>query len=60
MIKSIKIRNFKSIENMFFNFEAGNNIICLLGKNGSGKSTLFKAISFFYDNINTQIRKTQT
>ena len=52
MIKSIKIRNFKSIENMFFNFEAGNNIICLLGKNGSGKSTLFKAISFFYDNIN--------
>lgn len=33
MIKSIKIRNFKSIENMFFNFEAGNNIICLLGKN---------------------------
>ena len=52
MIKSIKIRNFKSIENMVFNFEAGNNIICLLGKNGSGKSTLFKAISFFFDNIN--------
>lgn len=32
MIKSIKIRNFKSIENMTFDFEIGNNIICLLGK----------------------------
>ena len=52
MIKSIKIRNFKSIENMVFNFEAGNNIICLLGKNGSGKTTIFKAISFFFDNLN--------
>lgn len=52
MIKSIKIRNFKSIENMTFDFEIGNNIICLLGKNGSGKSTIFKAINFFFDNIN--------
>lgn len=37
---------------MVFNFETGNNIICLLGKNGSGKSTIFKAISFFFDNLN--------
>ena len=37
---------------MTFDFEIGNNIICLLGKNGSGKSTIFKAINFFFDNIN--------
>ena len=50
MITSIKINNFKSIERMIFNVKY-SNILCLLGKNGAGKSTVFKAIRFFFDNI---------
>lgn len=50
MITSIQINNFKSIEKMIFNVK-NSNILCLLGKNGAGKSTVFKAIRFFFDNI---------
>lgn len=50
MITNIRIENFRSIEKMNLNIE--NNIICFLGKNGSGKSTIFKAIHFFFNNLN--------
>ena len=53
MITKISIENFKSIEKMIFNFSEDNsNILCLLGKNGTGKSSVFKAIQFFFNNIN--------
>ena len=53
MITKIRIENFKSIEKIFFDFsEDRSNILCLLGKNGTGKSSVFKAIQFFFNNIN--------
>ena len=53
MIKKVNIQNFRSIENISFDFtNEPKDIICLLGKNGSGKSNIFKAISYFFKYIN--------
>ncbi len=46
MIKSIKIKNFRSIENLEWTFDAKNPINVLLGKNGIGKSSMISAIRF--------------
>ena len=55
MIKRISIENFKSIEKIVFNVnEENDNLICIIGKNGSGKSNIFKAISYFFDHINSK------
>lgn len=42
-LSKIKIRNFRSIENIDLEFKKGKNII--LGKNNSGKSNIVKAIN---------------
>lgn len=52
MIKQIVIENFKSIKYANFNFQDNQDIVCLIGKNGSGKSNIFKAIKYYFDNIN--------
>ncbi len=52
MIKKIYIENFKSIKKAEFVFNKKQDIVCLIGKNGSGKSNIFKAIKYFFDNIN--------
>lgn len=52
MIKQIVIENFKSIKYASFNFHNKQDIVCLIGKNGSGKSNIFKAIKYYFDNIN--------
>ncbi len=55
-IVSIKISNFKSIDNIYLSFNKGENIHCLLGKNGVGKTNVFAAINYFYENLcDTQI-----
>lgn len=53
MIKKVNIQNFRSIENISFDFTTEpKDIICLLGKNGSGKSNIFRAIGYFFKYIN--------
>lgn len=53
MIKKVNIQNFRSIENISFDFtNEPKDIICLLGKNGSGKSNIFRAICYFFKYIN--------
>lgn len=53
MIKKVNIQNFRSIENIYFDFtNEPKDIICLLGKNGSGKSNIFRAIGYFFKYIN--------
>lgn len=47
-IKSIEIKNFKSIEHLKFNV---SEINAFVGKNGVGKSTIVNAINYFYDNL---------
>ncbi|MGY5218523.1 retron Eco8 family effector endonuclease [Enterococcus hirae] len=47
-IKSIEIKNFKSIEYIKFNL---NELNVFIGKNGTGKTTIQKAIKYFYDNL---------
>lgn len=47
-IKSIEIKNFKSIENLNLTV---NNLHAFMGKNGVGKSTILKATNYFYDNL---------
>lgn len=50
-IKSIKIRNFKSIESIDLNFDDKTLISCFLGKNGVGKTNVFAAMNYFYLNL---------
>lgn len=50
-IKSIKIRNFKSIESIDLSFDDKTLISCFLGKNGVGKTNIFAAINYFYLNL---------
>lgn len=47
-IKSIEIKNFKSIDNLTINISQLNSFI---GKNGVGKSTILKAIQYFHENL---------
>ena len=52
MITEVSINNFKSIENVDISIDSDTNIMCFLGKNGAGKSNIFKALRFFFDNLN--------
>lgn len=52
-IQSIKITNFKSIENIELIFNNENSISCFLGKNGVGKTNVFAAIKYFYLNLDS-------
>ena len=45
-LKSIRIENFRSIEDLTVNF---SNFTALVGANNSGKSTILKAIEIFFD-----------
>lgn len=45
-IKSIKIHNFRSIKDAFFNLD---NYSVLLGENNAGKSNIISAIRIFYE-----------
>lgn len=47
-IKSIEIKNFKSIEHIKFNL---NELNVFIGKNGTGKTTIQKALKYFYENL---------
>lgn len=47
-IKSIEIKNFKSIEYIKFNL---NEMNVFIGKNGAGKTTIQKAVKYFYKNL---------
>nr|WP_242590090.1 retron Eco8 family effector endonuclease [Enterococcus sp. DIV0849a] len=47
-IKSIEIKNFKSIEYLKINL---TDLNAFVGKNGAGKSTILKAVEYFYDNL---------
>jgi len=44
-IKSVRIRNFRSIEEQTVNFD---DYTCLVGANGSGKSTVLHALNVFF------------
>lgn len=44
MIKFVKTRNFKKLEDFYADIVNGSNIVC--GDNGKGKSTIFNAIRF--------------
>lgn len=50
-IVSIRILNFKSIENIELNFVDEKSVSCFLGKNGVGKSNIFAALNYFYMNL---------
>lgn len=50
-IVSIRISNFKSIENIELNFVDEKSVSCFLGKNGVGKSNIFAALNYFYMNL---------
>lgn len=50
-ITSIRISNFKSIENIELNFIDKKTVSCFLGKNGVGKSNIFAALNYFYINL---------
>lgn len=52
-IKSVNIKNYRSIEDITIDFsKIGNNYSkILLGKNESGKSSILKALSLYYDKI---------
>lgn len=47
-IKSIKIKNFKSIDDLDLDFNSNNdgNMNIFIGKNGTGKTAVFEAINF--------------
>lgn len=47
-IKSIEIKNFKSIEYLKIDLK---NLNTFIGKNGVGKSTISNAVRYFYDNL---------
>ncbi|WP_375180469.1 AAA family ATPase [Enterococcus rotai] len=47
-IKSIEIKNFKSIDYLKMNISELNAFV---GKNGTGKSTIQNAIKYFYNNL---------
>lgn len=47
-IKTIEIKNFKSIEYVKLNID---QLSIFIGKNGTGKTTIQKAIKYFYDNL---------
>jgi predicted ATPase len=56
MIRDIRIRNFKSIQNAHLSFDSPNqpdnkfkNLLVLVGQNGSGKSNFVDAIQFSVD-----------
>lgn len=43
-IKSIKINNFRSIENIEYQFDSNQNIYFVTGENGSGKTSFLRAL----------------
>lgn len=53
-ILAIKIKNYKSIKNLSFNFSKNYDAFCLLGTNGAGKSNLLDAIEYFYDRLSSK------
>jgi len=55
-IKKIRIKNFKSLEDVEIEFKT---LTFLFGPNGSGKSSFMKALLFFYKNV-FPVNKSQT
>lgn len=47
-IKSVHIKNFRSIKNVKINFE---NYTTLIGANGAGKSNILRALNLFFNEI---------
>jgi predicted ATP-dependent endonuclease of OLD family len=43
-IKSLYIKRYKILENLFLDFDDATNVNVIIGKNGAGKTTLFEAI----------------
>ena len=61
--KKFKIKNFKGIQNLEFDLEGKNpisKVFTLVGLNESGKTTILEALSFFYDNVNSEKELTIT
>lgn len=54
-LKSIKIRNFKALQNI--NLTNVPNFVVLVGANGSGKSTLFDVFGFLRDALTGNVRQ---
>lgn len=48
-IKTIKVSNFKGIDNLEISFDGKSTII--FGINGAGKSTILRAIDLIYANV---------
>ncbi len=53
-IQSIKIKNFKSLKNVYFDFSNKYDAFCILGENGAGKSNLLDAIKYFYEKLSSK------
>jgi putative ATP-dependent endonuclease of OLD family len=41
----LEIKNYRSIENLFLNFDPASNLVCFIGRGDSGKTTILEAIS---------------
>lgn len=53
-ILSIKIKNFKSLKNVYFDFSNKYDAFCILGENGAGKSNFLDSIKYFYEKLTSQ------
>lgn len=51
-LKSIKIKNFKSLKRVEIRFDNKYDLCCIMGKNGAGKSSILDAMKYFYSNLN--------
>lgn len=49
-IKSVKIKNFRTLENIEFSIFDVKNCLVLFGKNNTGKSNIFHALDVFFSN----------
>lgn len=58
MIKSISIKNFKSLENVTLEFDS--NLALLTGVNNSGKSTVLEALSLWGEIFYKNVRQAQS
>ena len=54
-LKTVRLRNFKGIEELFFPFDGKTTI--LFGVNGVGKSTILRAIDLIYANIISRLMR---
>ena len=54
-LKTVRLRNFKGIEELFFPFDGKTTI--LFGVNGVGKSTILRAVDLIYANIISRLMR---